>query len=72
MPKGTRMALLVVEIVYYLITLKRMLENLLNACITCRRVYLQVWGRLKRCEIVHIGSGMEAQGQFSLHIVVIE
>lgn len=38
MLKGTRMALLVVGIIYYLVTLKRMLENLLNACIMCRRV----------------------------------
>lgn len=59
------MALRVIGIVYYLITLKRMLENLLNACIKCRRVYLQVWGRLKRCEVVHIGSGMGM-----LHIVI--
>lgn len=67
MLKCIRMALLVVEIVYYLITLKRMLENLLNASIMCRRVYLQVWGRLKRCKVVHISSGMNM-----VHIVVIE
>lgn len=67
MLKGTRMAFLVVGIVYYLITLKRILENLLNACIMSRRVYPQVWGRLKRCEVVHTGSGIGM-----VHIVVIE
>lgn len=58
MLKGTWMALLVVGIVYYLITLTRMLENLLNACVMCRRVHLQVWGRLKRCEVVRMCSGI--------------
>lgn len=67
MLKGIRMAFLVVEIVCCLITLKRMLENLLNACIICGRVYLRVWGRLKRSEVVHIVSGMGM-----VHIVVIE
>lgn len=65
---GTRMALLVVEIVYFLITLKRMLENLLNACIMCRRIYLQMWGRLKRCEIVHIDSGMGIVGSHRIEL----